>query len=175
MKTYIKSTNTWPDGIPSDGEEYQKILESGGTQQQAYKTPTPEPQKYSTTNGSVSVGGVAQGDSPVYFGGQGDAVDMSFDVVDDQNAIQTQLDAIALGYPPVLALPVLKVANGSTAAIVDEIYFSTTLVAGVISVSGSFPASGNWQLLTERVNAALAEIGADWGLEVNNKTFRINS
>lgn len=128
---------------------------------------------FSTANGSVVVGGVQQGGvSPVYFGAKGDAAVMSFDIVDEQGVKQTQLDAATLGYPPVLALPVLKIA---AEVVVDEVYFATELTQGVISVSGSFPTSGNWKLLTERINSALAEIGATWALSPDNKTFRINS
>jgi len=100
---------------------------------------------------------------------------MTFNIVDDQGVVQTQLDSATLGYPPVLMLPVIKVVNGDNSNIVDEVYFATTLVAGAIAVTGSFPASGNWKLTTERINAALAEINAAWVIEKDDVTFRISS
>jgi hypothetical protein len=165
----------WVDCAQEDlvaGDIY-RISVGGGWQQQAYQDPTPEPDSFTTSNEAVTINGDASvGFQSVYFGSNGDPVTMSFDLVDGQGVLQTQLDSTSLNYPPVLALPVIKVASG---AIVDEVYFATTLVAGVISVTGSFPASGNWQMLTTRINSSLAEIGASWIIDKPDVTFRINS
>lgn len=135
-----------------------------------------KPDEFTTNNEAVNINGnPTVGFQSVYFGVAGDSVNMSFDIVDSEGVLQTQLDAAALGYPPILALPVLKVVNGDSANIVDEVYFSTTLITGVIAVTGSFPASGNWKLLTTRINAALSEIGATWNISKDDATFRINS
>jgi hypothetical protein len=131
---------------------------------------------FTTANEVVTINGNPPAPfSTVYFGVNGDSISMTFDIVDDNGVLQTQLDSTALGYPPVLALPVLKVVNGDDNSPVDEVYFSTTLIAGVITVNGSFPASGNWKMLTARINAALGEIGADWVIDKPDITFRINS
>lgn len=171
-----KTTDTaiTPERLPINGE-WARF--KNGTKKTWYETvPIIEPDIFTTANESVKINGnPAVGFQSVYFGVAGDSANMSFDIVDGNGALQTQLDSTALGYPPILALPVLKVVNGNDASIVDEVYFSTTLVTGVITVTGSFPASGNWKLLTARVNAALSEIGATWILSKADATFRINS
>ena len=135
-----------------------------------------EPDIFTTANEAVTINGnPAAGFQSVYFGVNGNTANMSFYIVDDLGVLQTQLDSVSLGYPPVLALPVMKVANGDDTNVVDEVYFSTTLVEGVIAVAGSFPASGNWKMTTARINAALAEIGAAWVIDKPDVTFRINS
>ena len=165
----------WVDYTQDDliDDDIYRVSVGGGWLQQVYKEPAPEPDSFTTNNEAVTINGDATASfQAVYFGSNGDPVTMSFDLVDDQGALQTQLDSTSLNYPPVLALPVIKVASG---AIVDEVYFATTLVAGVISVTGSFPASGNWQMLTTRINSSLAEIGASWIIDKPDVTFRINS
>ena len=146
---------------------------SGVKKQYVEPVPVVTPDVFTTNNESVTVNGNATvGFQAVYFGSNGDTVNMSFDLVDDQGTLQTQLDSVALSYPPVLALHVVKIADGN---VVDEVYFATTLIDGVISVTGSFPASGNWQMLTTRINSSLAEIGASWIIDKPDVTFRINS
>lgn len=147
-----------------------------GWQEQTKQAPIVQLDVFTTNNESVTINGnPTEGYESVYYGVSGDSANMSFDIVDDQGVLQTQLDGVALGYPPVLALPVLKVVDGSNSNIVDEVYFSTTLVAGVITTTGSFPASGNWKLLASRINAALGELGADWTISKNDIAFRIHS
>ena len=135
-----------------------------------------EPDIFTTASEAVTINGnPTEGFKSVYFGIKADSFNMTFNIVDDQGVVQTQLDSATLGYPPVLMLPVIKVVNGDNSNIVDEVYFATTLVAGAIAVTGSFPASGNWKLTTERINAALAEINAAWVIEKDDVTFRISS
>lgn len=132
--------------------------------------------EFTTANEQVTVNGnPTQGFQQVYFGVSGDSLVMTLDVVDSNGVKQTQLDSATLGYPPVLSLPLLKVVNGDVNSPVDEVYFSTTLVNGVITVNGVFTASGDWKLLTNRINAALAQIGANWILTKEDTTFRINA
>ena len=160
--------------IPIGGHEVDGVLVGNGWQQQVYSEPRAPLDVFTTSNESVTINGNATvGFSSVYFGINGDSANMSFDIVDGNGALQTQLDSVTLNYPPVLSLPILKFVNGSAAN--DEIYFATTLVAGVITIAGSFPASGNWKMLTTRINSALAEIGADWTISKDDVTFRINS
>jgi len=135
-----------------------------------------EPDIFTTANEAVTINGnPTAGFQSVYFGINGDSANMTFNIVDEQGVLQTQLDSATLGYPPVLTMPVMKVVDGNNSNVVDEVYFATTLVEGVISVSGSFPASGNWKMTTARINAALAEIGAAWVIDKDDVTFRIAS
>ena len=176
----IKVDGAWVYGIPAIDEWYKQEVATGVWQEQRNVAPSPEPDLpdvFTTANESVKINGNApEAFSPVYLGKNGDSITMSFDIVDSQGVLQAQLDGTVLGYPPVLSLPVLKVAGGgSGSTVVGEIYFSTTLVDGVISVTGSFPESGAWKMYAERINASLAEIGADWSLDKQDVTFRITT
>jgi len=158
------------------GKMVNGVLTGHGGHTAIFELASIEPDEFTTNNESVTINGnPTTGYQSVYFGVDGDSANMTFDIVDSEGVLQTQLDASTLGYPPVLALPVLKVVNGDDSNIVDEVYFAATLVNGVLTVAGSFPASGNWKLLTTRVNSALGEIGADWTINKGDITFRINS
>lgn len=172
----IKIGNDWVVAEPINGQMCQKEVALNVWVELMYYTPVPEPaiDEFTTTNETVKVNGnPTQGYETVYFGQNGDSVNMTFDIVNDIGELQTQLDSLALGYPQILSLPVLKYVNAKN--ITDEIYFKTTLIAGVITVTGAFPASGNWKLNTSRINAALAEIGADWVINKSNVTFRVSA
>lgn len=179
---YPENPRNFPNGFSNPDNKQELVVEnnSGKTLEELSANVPYEVVEYddgmsefTTANESVTINGNAtQGFQSVYFGVSGDSIDMSFDIVDGEGTLQTQLDSIALNYPPILALPIVKIAVN---IIVDEVYFSTTLVEGVITVTGSFPASGNWRMSTERINAALAEIGANWTINKEDVTFRINS
>ena len=176
LRAWNKDTDTIiePERLPVDLEWAR--FPNGVKKQYVEPVVITGPDKFTTNNEAVTINGnPTTGFQSVYFGVNGDAANMSFDIVDDQGALQTQLDSSTLGYPPVLALPVRKVVDGNDSNVVDEVYFATTLVAGVVTVSGSFPASGNWKMKTERINAALAEIGAAWVITKDDVTFRIAS
>lgn len=180
MQYQIEIEGTWTDIDEidlQDGQAYRIKIPVGddfGYQYGTYSIP-PTLDMFTTNNESVTIDtDPAEGFESLYHGSVGDSVVMSFDIVDGVPALQTQLDSVALGYPP-LALPMLKCVMGSFGDIVDEIYFSTTLIAGVVTVTGSFPASGDWKLLPDRVNKALVEIGADWAISKDDVTFRITS
>lgn len=173
LRAWDKETDTIiePERLPVDLEWAR--FPSGVKKQYTEPVVIVEPDIFTTANEAVTINGnPTTGFQSVYFGVNGDTANMVFHIVNDQGVLQTQLDSISLGYPPILSLPVMKVAAG---AVVDEVYFPTTLVEGVITATGSFPASGNWQMTTARVNAALAEIGAAWALEKDDVTFRVNS
>ena len=173
MRTQILVDGAWVDGTPAAGEWYRKEVLAGVWPEQRNVAPPQHFDIFTTDSESVTINGdPTAGFQSVYFGVNGDPVSMSFDIVDGQGVLQTQLDSTSLGYPLVLALPVIKVANGVT---VDEVYFATELNGGVITVVGSFPASGNWKMTTARINAALAEIGAAWAIDKPDVTFRVNS
>lgn len=118
-------------------------------------------------------GNQTQGSEPVYFGMVGDSFTATCDIVDSQGVLQTQLDQVTQGYPPILALPVVKVIAGDLTKAVDEVYMNTTLVSGVLTAIGKFPTAGNWVLAKDRVNMALSEIGANWRVNIQDFSFRI--
>lgn len=123
----------------------------------------PEYDYYDSEVQSVEAGGnPVPGLGGVYYATAGVEMTCVANILDDQGALATAIDAAALGYPPVLKLPVVKMAGGSDGTVVDEIYFTATIVAGVITCIGSVPFSGDWQVKTDRVNRSLLAIGADW-------------
>ena len=123
--------------------------------------------KFDTANESITINGhPPTTKQEVYFVDIGDALVLSAYLVNEAGEIQDQIDQTALGYPPVLALPLMKYANG---VVIDEVYFKATIVDGVISSSGDLPSKGNWKLTTERVNDSLKSIDADW--EVSDAGF----
>lgn len=94
------------------------------------------------------------------------------DLVDDDSIVQTHLDNVSLGYPP-LKVPVMKFVHGNDGSAVDEVYFDVALVNGHITVTGTIPTRGNWRLMLSRVNESLGAIGADWRLKLGNMDFLV--
>lgn len=135
----------------------------------------PEPVKvFRSANEVPTAGGQAlPGINNTYYAPVATEISVSADIVNDSGDIQTQLDQTALGYPPVLKMPVVKFAGGINGSIIDEVYFTVTLVEGVLTATGSLPTSGDWKLLTERLNASLSTIGADWKVDRPNTTFLV--
>lgn len=102
------------------------------------------------------------------FSNVGDTIRVEATLVDANGSPQTQIDQTALGYPPALKVPVVKMVGGARGTAVDEVYLTVILKNGVLIVSGSLPASGNWKLLESRINSSLKAIGADWELEIGD-------
>ena len=97
------------------------------------------------------------------------------DITDGEDNILTEIDAVTLGYPPVLQLPVSKiVVNGDQTTNVDEVYFVTQIIKGKIICTGKIPVSGNWKIRSERVNQAISAIAAQWAVDFKTITFYVN-
>lgn len=62
------------------------------------------------------------------------------------------------GVPIPLKLPLRKFAGNVET--LEEIYFATTIVDGVVNFEGVFPTSGNWRIVLSRVNESLEFIQA---------------
>lgn len=130
--------------------------------------------EYLTSNIQVTVNGNSpQGAEQVYFGIAGDAFTATCDIIDSKGELQTQIDQVTQGYPEILALPVVKVIDGDTSKVVDEVYMNTTLVNGVLTATGRLPSAGNWILSKDRVNKSLDEISADWHIKIKDVSFRV--
>lgn len=130
---------------------------------------------YLTANEVVTINGNAPEPlSPVYFASKGDALSIVVDIVDADNVVQTQIDQTALGYPPVLGLPLQK-TKGVNGDIESELYLTTTIINGHMTalLSTGELTIGNWELTEERVNGSLAEIGADWKVSMNTISIRV--
>jgi len=153
------------------------ILDTGTHKVEVIETApaTPNP-TYKTGSEQITVnGGTAQSLSPVYFGIAGDSINITLNIVNDNGDVQTSIDQTALCYPPMLALPIVKVAGGAT--VIDEVYATTTIINGVMNatLNTGVLTSGNWVLSEERINASLAEIGALWTISMNSISFRMGS
>lgn len=105
------------------------------------------------------------GDDPVprasFFSAMlNDNVLVTSEIVDEQGAVQTQIDQTALGMPPVLLVPFQKFAGGKNGTLIDETHLKATIVSGVVTVEGVPPSAGNWVMQEKRMNQSLKSIGA---------------
>ena len=139
--------------------------------------PAQELPTFNTADLVVTVGDVtaAANTANVFFGAPGDAVSVTLKLVDSEGDLQTQIDQTELGYPAILALPIVKLKAGK--AIADELYMRATILNGVVTatLSAGNLTSGAWIFSQERINASLAEIGANWQIVTNDVNLRIIS
>lgn len=191
LRVEIKDVNdNWVEGTPVDGQLYRQVFKTGERVVVINGVPTTEDvlvyvegtfiddnpistkQSFLIANQSITSNNQpVLGLNNVFYAIVGDTLQLQSDIVDDQGVLQTQIDQTALGYPPVLKMPVVKFAGGINGTIVDEVYFNVTLVNGVLTATGVIPSSGDWKLLTTRLNQSLDSIGADWEVSTNNITF----
>ncbi|WP_102798716.1 hypothetical protein [Bowmanella denitrificans] len=162
---------TGPNAVALQSEQTELLgMYYNGTEfvdQQTNSPPTIT--HYHTAAEAITVdGNAAQGFGNTYYGTAAVVTQFSADLVDEHGAVQTDIDAAALGYPPVLKMPVQKIAGGANGTLVDEVYFDVTLVNGHVTATGTIPSSGSWYLLIDRINLALAAINADWRIERAN-------
>lgn len=125
-----------------------------------------------TSGESLSVGDTPlNGLNNTYYAPTDVEIQLTCNIINKEEEVQTEIDQEVLGYPPVLKMPVVKFAGGINGTVVDEVYFTVTLVQGVLTATGTLPSSGDWKLLTGRINQSLESIGADWKVERSNTTF----
>ena len=67
----------------------------------------------------------------------------------------------------VLKVPLVRYSDGEKTK--DEIYLRASIVAGVMTTTGTVSSPGNWRLTAERVNSALEKVGADWRINEGTK------
>lgn len=126
-------------------------------------TPTALP-LLTVQNGTVSISGLsAEPFNAMYFTESGAQIQLTGELHDADG----QLADISI--PVTLKMPFVRHANGQPTD--DEVYLDVTLQNGVITSSGVIPRSGDWKVLTERNNAALAAVGASFRLQADNITF----
>ena len=144
----------------------------------------PELAKHYADNLTVAIGDVtsAANTANVFFGAAGDSVNVTLNLVDSEGNIQTQIDQTELGYPPVLALPIVKLKASNE--VESELYMKTTITNGIVVATlpsveearaGGYVTSGAWVLSQARINKAIAEIGANWQIVTNDVHLRIIS
>lgn len=98
-----------------------------------------------------------------YYANVGDTVQLTGSIYDGSQTVTT------IDIPVTLKMPLVRHANGLPTT--DEIYLNTTITNGVLTVSGDIPWSGDWKILIDRVNDALARIGASWKLSHEDITI----
>lgn len=165
---YIKNElDEWVGGVPTkSGQKYKEVFDSGLVVESFYYKEV-ETVKYEIENKVVTVAGVISPDfGGVYFASKNDSINLSMKLVGGDS-----INLTSPPYPPFLMLPILKLsASGS---VINEVYLRTVIENGMITISGQFTESGNWQLTQERVNASLAEIHVKWQVTNPTITFRV--
>jgi len=130
--------------------------------------------EYYNQNESITSGGEPlQGQSSTYYAPMHSDIVVSSEIVDSEGVVQTQLDQVILGFPPILKLPVNKYIGGREGSVVDEVYFNATLIEGVITATGKIPASGDWKLTTDRLNLSIQAIGGEFKIDRDDITFLV--
>lgn len=124
--------------------------------------PPEEITTYPTTAATITVAGVAATTS---LSGSNIAD------IDDTIVVTTVLTGGELiTYPnAILKLPVVRCADNLPTN--DEVYFTASIIDGVLSATGSLPRSGNWQIGIVRTNRSLSRIGADWEISGDDIGF----
>lgn len=143
-----------------DGERIQKEVVSGVWAEMNYLKPAIEVPKTFYGIDSLSV---INDVLPAEISLSGDySVDISVDVTISCNIT----GGVAIDYTGhVIKIPLVRFADDG--ATDDEIYFTATILAGVFSATGRIPRSGDWRLLSTRINKALDRINAGWGITDN--------
>lgn len=123
------------------------------------------PQIYTIKNKQITAHGASlQLFAGNYYCQPGDSIQMQGDITDANGDI-----VASINIPTSLKLPLVKHVNGQPFA--NEIYLNVTLQNGVITASGTIESSGDWKILIDRTNEALARIGAEFQLASDNITF----
>lgn len=138
------------------------------------KPPVDTRTQYYNQNESITSGGEPlQGQSSIYYAPMDADIVVAAEIVDSEGVVQTQLDQIILGFPPILKLPINKYIGGRDGQIVDEVYFNATLADGVITAVGQIPESGDWKLTTDRLNLSIQAIGGEFKIDREDITFLV--
>lgn len=139
-------------------------------------TQAPEMSKptFQTRNEQITQDGRALGGmGNTYYAPVGAAIQLKADIVDALGNLQTQIDQSAGHYPPILKMPVVKMAGGALGSVIDEAYFTVRLSGGVLTATGAIPSSGDWKLTESRINRALQSINAGWEVNRDTTTFLV--
>lgn len=162
--------------VPTQNGEFTNIIASHDWVKENYEyyefvSEELDPPTHTINNEVVTVNeNPAMGLGNVYYAAPGDSISLSADIVDGDGNVQTQIDQTALGYPPVLKMPIVEMLNGE---LIGQSYLTVTLANGTLTATGVVPRSGDWKITQDRVNASLAAIGADWQVEMSTKTFLV--
>ena len=99
----------------------------------------------------------------MYYCNPGDEINITAELHADGDIVA------GLTIPAIIKMPIVRHANGKPTD--DEMYLNVILNNGVMTTTGNIPRSGDWKILTSRINNALLEIKADWKLDTPDVTF----
>ena len=115
---------------------------------------------YEITPEAVTVGGLP---APITLSG-----DYDINPGDEIQIVTALISGESVDYgAAVLKVPLVRFADGEKTK--DEIYLRASIVAGVMTITGTVPSPGNWRLTAEIVNSALEKVGADWRINEGTK------
>jgi len=158
-----------PNEPVESGDRYKEIYPNG-TYKVKVKRIAQEPDttpKFNLSNLVITRNGgfeVPQNGNKYYLS-QGDTVEVTGDIVDESDVVQTAISA------SIIKLPITKHADDQ--ATTDEIYFTGNLVSGVLTVSGTFNLSGNYKALASRNNRALDRLPAGFHMNFDDVDFLV--
>ena len=155
----------WLEQRPTEtGQLYRLYDDAGGMVQSYWVEPVIDDRAvYQITSESVTANGqTVTKFAGNYYVNSGDAIQLQGTLTDGESTPDITV-------PVTLKMPLVRHANGQPTQ--DEIYLNVTLTAGVMTASGVIERSGDWKILTDRVNEALQRIGANWKLDHPDVTF----
>jgi hypothetical protein len=152
----------WAEKQPVHGDKYRKT-ENGSVIISYWNEPN-LPTIYEIESLTVTTSG-----TPAETALTGDYVSN----IDEAIAINCVLvGGMSVTYPgAVIKLPVVRHSDGRPTD--DEIYFSATIIDGVLNATGSIGRSGDWKLLTSRINKSLDRINAGWHINADDIGFLV--
>ena len=163
---------TNPGRPPVNGDEVRINYVGGANATMTYTSNeaeyVPPPPSFNLSNLAITRNGglaVPSGTGNKYYLDPPDTVEITGDIVDDALAVQTAIDA------PLVKLPVVKYADDQPTA--EEFYLTGSIVAGVLTVEGKFPLSGNYKVVQDRSNRALDRMSAGFHMIFEDVDFLV--
>jgi hypothetical protein len=155
----------WVDGEPTEeGQKYRKKISVGnsfGYEETSFTFIEPTPSLPLETLVITRNGGLAvPQNGQKYYLDTGDTVEVVGTIQGGE-----AIDA------PLIKLPITRHADDQPTA--DELYFTGSIVAGVLTVSGTFAMSSNYKALNDRCNRALDRMPAGFNVSFDDIDFLV--
>ena len=155
MKRHIIINDTWPDGLPEIGEDYLKILPSGGTSMQAYVEPLVPVVKPAIEVTNIQIP-AAELKGAIYWIRKDEPIVIAADCLLPDGKLMVMVE---------------RVIDGKTT--VDDIRAKATILNGVMTMTFIFDTSGNYIFRESRINEGLDRIGAEFHLNFDDVEFDV--
>lgn len=161
-KIYILVADEWVEGTPANGEKFKKISDTGVELISFYSEPVAPPARLPlsglliTRNGGLDVPSSGQ----KYYLDAGDTVEVTC-TIEGGEAINA----------PIIKLPITRHSDDTPTP--EELYFTGSIVAGVMTVTGTFAMSSNYKALNDRCNRALDRMPANFHVSFETIDFLV--